>query len=385
MSLLSEIPTLSRTPLYPCHQELHAKFTSFGGWEMPVQYSGVTEEHLAVRNEVGLFDVSHMGEIIVDGPKALAFLQRVTSNNVEVLKIGRAQYSLLLNTTGGVVDDIIIYRLAPESYLLCVNASNTNKDYLWLSNHNDENAKIENRSNEFSQVAIQGPRAEEVLCNALGVHDNLLSATNLTSFSVTEYVPSGGRLNGVKLVVARTGYTGEDGFEIFCLNHAGPMLWRLLIDVGKPYGLKPVGLAARDTLRLEACYPLHGHELRDDVSALQSGVGKYIKFDKPAFIGKDALLRLKEGGISRKLVGVEVTGRGIVREGVSLFSGKEVGVVTSGTKTPSISKPVGLAFVDVDRCEVGTELEADIRGKRVSVVVCKIPFYVRAKKYGSTS
>ena len=370
-----------KTPLYDNHKALGAKFTEFGGWLMPVTYSGLVDEHHSVRNGAGLFDVSHMGEITVRGPEALAFLQYVTSNDVSKLEVGGAQYSLLLNPEGGVVDDIIVYKFADDDYFLCVNAANTPKDFAWLTKHNRFNCKVVDESATYSQVALQGPRSRDILAQLLKVDRSTLSESQFPAFTFRRTsctLPGSGE---VKVIVACTGYTGEDGFEIFAPAEAGPALWELLLALGKDVPLKPAGLGARDTLRLEVCYPLHGHELSDTVSALSSGVGWVIKFNKGEFIGKDPLQSEKAAGVKRRLVGLEVTDRGIIREGAKLFSAdgsREVGWVTSGTKPPTVDRSVALGFVPEALSELGTELKAEVRGKLLAVKVIAKPFYKRA-------
>ena len=370
----SPIP-LKRTPLFESHQKLGARFTGFGGWEMPVQYSGLVDEHQAVRTKVGLFDVSHMGEVFVRGKNALQALQYLTSNDVAKLLPGRAQYSLLCNPNGGVVDDIIVYRLKEEEYLLCVNAANTDKDFSWILRNNIHHAELEDASKQFAQIAIQGPKAATLL--SLLFPDQSFDLDSFPSFSIR----SCGFRSGATVLIARTGYTGEDGFEIFCQANVGAALWESLFQHGAALGVKPAGLGARDTLRLEACYPLHGHELGDTLSALSCGVGWVVKFDKGEFIGREALFKEKNLGVSRQLCGFEVVDPGIVREGAKLFTkeGREVGWISSGTKPPTVAKAVGLGFVPVELAKIGTELCAEVRGKKLRVAVVKTPFYKRER------
>ena len=366
--------SLKRTPLYDCHKECGGKFVEFGGWEMPVQYSGLVDEHHTVRQNAGLFDVSHMGEIFVSGSKAFDFLQAITSNDVSKLVDSKAQYSLLLNEEGGVVDDIIVYRLEEELYLLCVNASNADKDFDWLVKNNSQGAVLENKSSEYSQIAIQGPKAAKIAAKCFSLSEEEFSLDSFPSFTVSMKKAS---FSSGEFLFARTGYTGEDGFEVFCSNEDAATLWNLLLEAGQEDGLKPCGLGARDTLRLEASYPLHGHELLDDRSALESGVSWVVKFKKGDFLGSQALKSQKDKGLSSKLVGVEVLERGIVRHDTPLFSkdGDEVGLVTSGTKTPTLDKAIGIAYLKNEFSEPGTELEAEVRGRRLNVSVCKLPFY----------
>ena len=366
---------LKRTPLYEEHQRLGAKLVGFAGWELPVRYSGVIEEHHAVRRQAGLFDICHMGEIFVSGPEAEAALQYLTCNDLKALFDGRAQYGAILNPEGGVVDDIIIYRLAAERYLVCVNAANAAKDFAWFKEHNRHGAEFRDCSAEYGLIALQGPRAVEILrsyCSGIKANCDLIG---LKYFHCSEAV-----LGDISAVAARTGYTGEDGFEFFVPWGDVAALWQGLMQSGSSFGLVPVGLGARDSLRLEACYPLHGHELREDVSALESGLGWVIKFGKGDFIGREALLSQKERGLPRKLAGFFVDEPGIVREGSKLFSldGVAVGVVTSGTQTPTLGKALGLALVDSGVAEAGQCFYAELRGKRVRCRVEKTPFYKRA-------
>ena len=373
-----ETTTLKRTPLYGCHQQAGAKFVGFGGWEMPVQYSGVIEEHRTVRSAVGLFDVSHMGEIFVSGPKAFEFLQDVSANDLSKTKPGRAQYSLLLNEQGGVVDDIIIYQLAAEYYLVCVNASNTDKDYEWLTKHNRAGAKIVNRSSEYAQLAVQGPHAAGLLEALLETEESAFSQANFANFAVRVE-----NFGAVELIIARTGYTGEDGFEIFFSADAAALLWDAFLEIGVHFGIKPIGLAARDTLRLEAALPLYGHELRDDIPVLAGTMGWAVKADKPEFVGRDAVLVQKESGCSQKLVGFEVVERGIARDGMKIFAGeREIGWVASGTFGPTVERAVGTAYVASEFAVLDTEISADIRGKLTKIKVVKMPFYKRLREGG---
>lgn len=345
----------------------------FAGYMLPVRYSSLRAEHEAVRNDAGLFDVSHMGELFVEGKDALDYLQYITCNNVAKLKIGRAQYSALLNDRGGVIDDIIVYALAENRFLLCVNASNVAIDFAWCRQHAKEfDVRVEDQSKQFGQVALQGPKAVEILKSLPDLDKRVLE---LTYFSVLELDSPYGRI-----IVARTGYTGEDGFEIFVPNDNIVPLWNDIIASGSPLGLLPCGLGARDTLRLEACYPLHGHELSPDISALESGLGWIVKFGAKDFIGKEALLAEKQRGVKRTLCGFFVTGKGLVREGTLLedASGVVQGEVTSGTLTPTLNRSLGLAFVPAHLAKPGTELQAQVRGRSVAVLITETPFYQRS-------
>jgi len=363
-----------KTPLYDEHKSLGARFTEFSGWTMPVSYSGLVDEHNAVRTAAGLFDVSHMGEIFVSGPNAKNFLQFVATNDIEKLKDGQAQYSLLLNENGGVVDDIIVYRIAEENFLLCVNAGNADKDWKWLEHCNKNfNARLENASPDFGQVALQGPKAREILQQAR----NDFSENGFPPFTF-QTIRWNFESGPAEIIIACTGYTGEDGFELFCPSEHVAELWRALLEAGKEHGIKPAGLGARDTLRLEACYPLHGHEIRDDLTPLGAGLGWVIKFETD-FLGKDVLEKEKAQGSPLRLVGLEVLDPGIIRDGAKLstLDGKEIGWVTSGTKPPTVGKAIGLGYVPAEYAALGTPLTAEVRGKQLKVQVIRKPFYKR--------
>jgi aminomethyltransferase len=365
---------MKRTPLYEEHIRLGAKMVEFAGWEMPVQYAGVIAEHVAVREAVGLFDVSHMGEIWVTGPDALPALEQLTCNRVSALYDGKAQYSALLNHRGGVVDDIIVYRFNSERFLLCVNASNTDKDFEWLKANNRTSAAITNESAEWGQIAVQGPRAIELIAPLVREHD----LSTLKSFHFVE-----SEILGSSVIVARTGYTGEDGVELFVRASNVANVWRLLLEHGASYGVAPCGLGARDSLRLEAALPLHGHELGEDITALESGLGWIVKLDKGDFIGRDALVQQEQAGVPRKLVGFVLDEAGISRQGdivKSVAGDVEVGVVTSGTKTPTVNKALGMALVSSSCGALDTELKVLVRGRSIAAHVVPLPFYKRSKK-----
>lgn len=366
-------PSMKRTPLYEEHLRLGAKMVEFAGWEMPVQYEGVIREHQAVRAAVGIFDVSHMGEIWVSGPEAQAALENLTCNNVAKLYDGKAQYSALLNHAGGVVDDVIVYRVTAERFLVCVNASNAEKDFEWMRAHNTTSAEIVNASSEWGQIAVQGPRAIKLVAQLLPNVD----IAGLKSFHFVQAA-----LLGVEVIVARTGYTGEDGVEIFVPAQRTVDLWRLLLEHGAQEGVVPCGLGARDSLRLEAALPLHGHELGEDISALESGLGWIVKFDKGEFIGRAALHRQKEAGVPRRLVGFHVDGAGIARHGDGVRSvgdAREIGVVTSGTKTPTVNVSLGMALVASEYAVEGGALQLVVRGREIPAHVVRLPFYTRAR------
>ena len=359
---------MKRTPLFAAHQALGARFVDFGGWEMPVQYTGIIAEHHAVRQRAGLFDVSHMGEIELRGPRALAACQALTVNDVGRLRDGQAQYSLLCLPSAGVVDDIIVHRITPERLLLCVNAGNTEKDLMWVSEHR-AGAEVLDRSAEVAQLALQGPRATDIL---MPLTD--LPLQEIPSFSFRE-----GQVAGRRALVAHTGYTGEDGWEIYCSAEAALEVWNALLDAGRPFGIAPAGLGARDTLRLERALPLYGHELTEETTPLEAGLGWVVRLNKGEFIGRDALRRQRETGVQRHLVGLMMRAPGIARQGYRIFHERDaVGAVTSGTKSPTLGKAIALGYVASTWKEVGTRLGIEIRGSMSEAEVVPLPFYKRA-------
>ena len=358
---------MNRTPLYAAHQALGARFVDFGGWEMPVQYTSIIDEHHAVRQRAGLFDVSHMGEIELRGPHALAAAQELTVNDLGRLRDGHAQYSLLCRPSGGVVDDIMVHRVSAERVLLCVNAANTDKDVAWITEHRN-GAEVINRSAEFALLALQGPRATEILS----------SLTPLPLGQIPPFAFAEGRVTGRQALVAHTGYTGEDGWEIYCAPPAAGVLWNALLEAGRRFDIRPAGLGARDTLRLERALPLYGHELTDETTPLEAGLSWVVRFAKPSFIGRDALVQQRAQGLSRRLVGLEMTEPGIPRQGYSIVhAGGGVGTVTSGTKSPTLGKAIGLGYVASTLGAVGTQLGVDIRGRVIGARVVQVPFYKR--------
>jgi aminomethyltransferase len=339
----------------------------FAGWDMPVQYAGLIEEHEAVRSAVGLFDVSHMGEVVFRGPRALAALQGVFTNDLSKVADGQAQYGCLCRENGGIVDDVVIYRRSAEDLLVCVNAANRQKDFDWLKSH-ASGADVRNESDDWAQVALQGPKAPAVL--------KKLTATNLDAIKTYHHAP--GSVAGIPCLIARTGYTGEDGFELFCPAAQAEKLWDALMAAGKPEGIQPAGLGCRDTLRLEMAYRLYGSDMDDDASPLEAGLAWVVKFDKGDFIGRAALQKQKEQGLSRKLVGIQLTEPGIARHGHAVaHDGRTVGVVTSGTRSPSLKTSIGLAYVPPALAAEGSALAVEIRGKPVAAVVVKTPFLSR--------
>lgn len=361
---------LKQTPLFEDHKRLGGKMVPFAGWEMPVQYSGVIAEHNAVRASAGLFDVSHMGEIMVEGPEAELAINSLTCNDLSTIYDGKAQYNAIINDTGGVVDDIIVYRFSKTKFLICVNASNSDKDFEWFVSKNKWDAKFENHSNRFGQIAIQGPKAVEITCNFFA--DPTLKELKYFHFKEVD-------LAGDKVIIARTGYTGEDGFELFVPWNKTSHFWNGLLEVGGT-SLIPAGLGARDSLRLEACFPLYGHELEDDISALESGLGWIVKFTKD-FTARDILESQKKNGLKRVLVGFSIEDSGIARQGdrIEDASGLDIGFVTSGTKTPTLNKSVGMAIIDSKFKDLGTAIFAVVRGRKLNAKIVKKPFYSALK------
>ncbi len=365
---------LKRTALFEEHQKLNGRLIDFGGWELPVQYSGVMDEHLACRNAVGLFDVSHMGEVHVEGKDAEAFLNELVSNDVSAISIGQAQYSVMCNDEGSIVDDLIVYRRSPDRFLVVINASNTEKDVAWMESvlkRRSWNLKFENASAQYTQIAIQGRHAEKIL--------QTLTQTPLHDIK-NYWFKEGSVLQHIPAILARTGYTGEDGFEVYVPWKEGPAVWRALFEAGQPFGLKPCGLGARDTLRLEVKFPLYGNELGDQTNPLEAGLGWVVKLGKKSFIGKSAIEAKKAQGLKNKLVGLTLKAAGIPRQGYKIFDSageKEIGIVTSGTQSPSLKKTVALGYVTVPHSELGTHIQIEIRGNKIPAEIIPTPFYKR--------
>ncbi|SHF67574.1 aminomethyltransferase [Flavobacterium fontis] len=358
---------MKNTALTPIHIQLGAKMVPFAGYNMPVQYEGVNAEHETVRNGVGVFDVSHMGEFLLSGPHALDLIQRVTTNDAATLDIGRAQYSCMPNATGGIVDDLIVYRLDEMSYLLVVNASNIEKDWNWIAQHNTEGAVMENLSDAYSLLAIQGPKAVEAM----------QSLTAIDLANIKYYHFEVGTFAGIEeVIISATGYTGSGGFEVYCKNENAEQLWHKVFEAGAAYGIKPIGLAARDTLRLEMGFCLYGNDINDTTSPIEAGLGWITKFTKN-FTNHEALKAQKEQGVSRKLVGFELTERGIPRHDYEIVDadGNTIGIVTSGTMAPSLGKGIGLGYVATEFAAVGSVIYIKIRNNQVAAQVVKLPFY----------
>ncbi|PIC66941.1 glycine cleavage system protein T [Sporosarcina sp. P21c] len=362
---------LLRTPLFESYKEYGGKTIDFGGWELPVQFSSIKAEHEAVRTKAGLFDVSHMGEVFVSGSGALDYLQKLVTNDVSKLTIGQAQYTVMCNEQGGTIDDFLIYKLEEERYLLVVNASNIEKDVAWMEKQQIDNVVIDNQSSNYALLALQGPVAESVLQKLTDE-----SLKEIKFFRFKEHVQVGGE----DVLVSRTGYTGENGFEIYGTPEAIQNLWSKILQEGKEDGVVPAGLGARDTLRFEAGLPLYGQELREDISPLEAGLGFVVKVKKEEdFIGKDILVKQKEQGIERKLVGLEMIDKGIPRTGYKVFEGdREIGEVTTGTQSPTLKKNIGFALLSTEFAELGTEVEVEIRAKRLKAKVIATPFYKRS-------
>lgn len=371
---------LKQTPLYGEHTALKGRMVPFAGYEMPVMYSGVIEEHLAVRGAAGLFDVSHMGEFLVSGSDARDFLQRMTTNDITKMHDGRCQYSLLCYDNGTVVDDIIVSQITFDRFLIVVNASNIDKDFMWLDSHRPDGVELKNLSDGLSLIALQGPKSPLIMKTVFGSDFSDLKYYHFTLVSGSfEMFLSSGQFAADEILVSRTGYTGEDGFEIMLPNTRAVQMWRDLIKAGEALGLKPAGLGARDTLRLEVCYPLYGHELSDTICPLEAGLGWVIKLGKPDFIGKNALEKIKIDGLPRQLVAIDMLEPGIPREGYPVLDevGHKIGSVTSGTHSPNLRKPVGLALVASKFATKGQKIFLDIRGRTKQAVVVEKPFYKR--------
>jgi aminomethyltransferase len=364
---------LKRTALYEEHLNLKGKMVDFGGWELPVQYSGVLAEHTAVRTACGIFDVSHMGEVFVEGPGSLEFINFLVTNDVSALAVEQAQYSAMCNPHGGIVDDLVIYKLADQKFLLVVNASNTDKDFSHIQSvlHHYTGVKpaVTNQSEKYSQIAVQGPKAEAIL--------QKLTETKLSD--IKTYWCKEGKVLNIPTLIARTGYTGEDGFEIYMAWSEAPKIWRALLETGNADGLLPCALGARDTLRLEMKYALYGHELTDDTNPLEVGLGWVTKLSKNSdFIGKAPIALLKQAGPKKSLVGVKSLGRGIPRQGYEVYAPDQttkIGEITSGTSSPSLKLPIGIAFIDKAYETIGTKLLVKVRDDFHEAEVVKTPFY----------
>ncbi|MEH7178726.1 glycine cleavage system aminomethyltransferase GcvT [Neobacillus vireti] len=364
---------LKRTPLYEVYKEYGGKTIDFGGWELPVQFSSIKEEHEAVRTKAGLFDVSHMGEVEVKGSDSLNYLQKMLTNDISKIKNGGAQYNAMCYENGGTVDDLLVYKIEDDHYLLVVNASNIDKDYKWLEEHLEGDVLIDNLSEKMALLALQGPLADKVL-------QKLVDDININEIGFFKFQQEV-TVNGKNALVSRTGYTGEDGFEIYCDSSDAVELWKAILSAGEEEGVVPCGLGARDTLRFEATLALYGQELSPEISPLEAGIGFAVKLNKEAdFIGKEALKKQKEAGAARKSVGIEMIDRGIPRHGYPVYKGEElIGEVTSGTQSPSLKKNIGLVLIKSEYAGLESEVEIEIRGKRLKAKVVPTPFYKREK------
>ncbi len=358
---------MKNTALTHIHESLGAKMVPFAGFNMPVSYEGVNAEHETVRNAVGVFDVSHMGEFLLSGENALALIQKVTSNDASTLEIGKAQYSCLPNNDGGIVDDLIVYKIKEEQYLLVVNASNIDKDWDWISSFNDLGVDMKNLSEDYSLLAIQGPKAVEAMQSLTSID---LSAIKYYHFEVADFA-------GIEnVIISATGYTGSGGFEIYCKNSEVEQIWNKVFEAGADFGIKPVGLAARDTLRLEMGFCLYGNDINDLTSPLEAGLGWITKFTKE-FTNSENLKKQKEAGVTKKLVGFELIDRGIPRHDYEIVDadGNNIGIVTSGTQSPSLGKAIGMGYVKTEFSAVDSEIYIVIRDKKIAAKVVKLPFY----------
>jgi aminomethyltransferase len=348
------------TPLYQEHVRLGARIIPFGGWLMPVQYTGIVDEHRAVRSNLGIFDISHMGQLIVDGSGARGWLNKMLTNNIDKLEVGQGQYTFLLNEGGGIIDDLIAYRIEDQKFLLVVNASRTEEDFAWLDKHRPEDLRLGDRSAHFGGVAIQGPRVTELFTD-LPPRNHIVEV----------------ELEGMPVSIARTGYTGEDGIEVFFRAPDATKFWNAVLEKGASLGIKPCGLGARDTLRLEMCYPLNGSDLSPEHNPIEAGLGFFVDLQKPNFVGRDVLLGVKENGPAQKLVPFRMEGKGPPpRPHYAIFNnGERVGEATSGTLSPSLNYGIGMAYLSAQHAKIGTKIEIEIRGQKFPAQIEKKPLY----------
>ena len=355
------------TALYEEHVRLGARVIPFGGWKMPVQYSGIVQEHHAVRNAAGMFDISHMGQFTAEGSGAAAWLNRMLTNNVDKLEAGGGQYTLLLNDKGGIIDDLIVYRLGSDRFFLVVNASRTEEDFAWLDRHRPSEVALHNRSDQYGGVAIQGPKTEELFAKLLGGPGKLPARNQILDTEI----------NGVPVSIARTGYTGEDGVEVVFPAKQAAILWNHVLDVGKPLGLVPCGLGARDTLRLEMCYPLNGSDLSPEHNPIEAGLGFFVDLTKPDFVGKEVVARAKAEGPAQKLAPFRMEGKGPPPRPhyAVLKDGQKIGEVTSGTLSPSLNYGIGMAYLSSENAKIGSKIEIEIRGQKFPAQIEKKPLY----------
>jgi aminomethyltransferase len=359
-----------KTPLYEEHVRLGAKMIPFGDWIMPVQYSSIMDEHQAVRNNVGVFDISHMGQLVAAGPTAGAWLNEMLTNNTQKLELGTGQYTFLLNESGGIIDDLIVYCTAPEEFLLVVNASRTDEDFAWLERHRPNNVSLSNRSSDYGGLAIQGPRVVDLFHVILGDDVDLPPRNAIVDLA----------RKGKELLIARTGYTGEDGVEVFFPAKGAAMVWNEMLAKGKALGIRPCGLGARDTLRLEMCYPLNGSDLSPEHNPIEAGLGFFVDLNKPKFIGREALAKAKESGTANRLVPFRMKGKGPPpRPHYSVWrDGEQIGEATSGTLSPSLNQGIGMAYVAAPHARADTEIEIEIRGQKFPATIEKKPLYKKS-------
>jgi aminomethyltransferase len=359
-----------KTPLYEEHVRLSAKMIPFGDWIMPVQYSSIMDEHQAVRNNVGIFDISHMGQLVATGPAAAGWLNEMLTNNIDKLEVGTGQYTFLLNENGGIIDDLIVYRTAPEEFLLVVNASRANEDFAWLKQHLAASCQLKNRSEDFGGVAIQGPRVVDLFRALLGDQFDLPARNHIVERE----------LDGMNISIARTGYTGEDGVEVFFSAKDAAKFWNAVLKTGEQFGIRPCGLGARDTLRLEMCYPLNGSDLSPEHNPIEAGLGFFVDLTKPKFIGREVLVEAKESGTANRLVPFRMKSKGPPPRphyGVWL-AGEQIGEATSGTLSPSLNQGIGMAYLPRQHARAGTEIEIEIRGQKFPAVIEKKPLYKKS-------
>ncbi len=363
---------MKKTPLYEKHVDLKGKIIDFGGWALPVEYGGILVEHEAVRSAAGLFDVSHMGEVLITGPDAEKYIQKMIVNDISKQADFQIYYTPMCYTDGGVVDDLLVYRYNKEKYLLVINASNIDKDVEWLQGHIEGQVEVTDLSETYAEVALQGPKSQAIL--------EKLTGGNLKDLAFYHFLPEI-EIGGITALVSRTGYTGEDGFEIYIDPKDGAFLWDLILEAGKEEGLIPAGLGARDTLRFEVCLPLYGHELSQDITPLEAGLGGLVKFNKEDFIGKEALIKQRDTGVKRSLVGFEMIDRGIARNNNNVYiDGKIIGFVTTGSFAPSLKKNVGMALIDAKYALEGGDIYINVRDKQLKARIIKKPFYEKNYK-----
>lgn len=356
---------MKKTPLNQVHKDLGAKMTDFGGWEMPVEYTGIIEEHKAVRERCGIFDVSHMGEILVSGANAAKSLQKIITNDIKKLLDGKIIYTPICKEDGGIIDDLLVYRIREDQYLLVVNASNIEKDFNWVKEHVLNKTEVENLSDDYAMIALQGPESKKILT----------TLTDIDLNSLAYYTFREAKAAGVEMIISRTGYTGELGYELYFEPEKAESVWQELINAGKEYGLQACGLGARDTLRLEKMYALYGNDIDENTNPLEAGLGWTVNLEKGDFIGREKLIEVKENCCQRKLVGFIITERGMARHGYEIYSGEEkIGEVTSGSYSPSLAQSIGMAYVDREYSEPGSEIEIKVRKRKIKAEVVKGPF-----------